>query len=77
MCIRDRSYVFPKGNEENPNEEALQYYDELIDCIIENGMEPVITLSHYEMPTYLSIHYGGWIHKDVIYAFVHLSLIHI
>lgn len=69
----DWSYVFPKGIEEYPNKEALQYYDELINCIVENEMEPVITLSHYEMPAYLSIHYGGWIHKDVIAAFAHYA----
>ncbi len=69
----DWSYVCPKGIEEQPNQDALLYYDALIDCIIKNGMEPVITLSHYEMPAYLSEVYHGWIHKEVIDHFVRFA----
>lgn len=69
----DWSYVCPKGIEEQPNQDALLYYDALMDCIIKNGMEPVITLSHYEMPAYLSEVYHGWIHKEVIDHFVRFA----
>lgn len=65
----DWSFVCPKGIEEFPNTVALDYYDELINSIVEHDMEPIITLSHYEMPAYLSEHYHGWIHKDVIVFF--------
>lgn len=62
--------VFPNGDEAEPNEEALVYYDHLIDEMIKNGMEPMITLSHYEMPLNLTLEYTGWYSKEVIDFFV-------
>ena len=52
--------IFPEGDEEKPNEEGLKFYDDLIDEIIRNGMEPMITVSHYEMPLNLTMKYTGW-----------------
>ena len=63
------SRIFPKGDEFEPNEEGLKFYDELIDEIIKNGMEPMITMSHYEMPLYLTTAYKGWYSKEVITFF--------
>ena len=54
------SRIFPNGDETIPNEEGLRFYDNLIDEIIKNGMEPLITLSHYEMPLHLATAYNGW-----------------
>lgn len=62
--------IFPKGDEPKPNEEGLRFYDELIDCIIEHGMEPLITISHYEMPIYLATEYTGWANRKLIDFFV-------
>lgn len=58
--------IFPKGDELEPNEAGLAYYDQLIDAIIENGMEPLITISHYEMPLYLTTEYNGWYNRQTI-----------
>ena len=58
--------IFPDGDEEYPNEAGLKFYDDLIDEIIKNGMEPVITLSHYETPLHLLCEYGGWINPSLI-----------
>lgn len=58
--------IFPRGDEETPNEKGLAFYDKLIDCIIENDMEPVITLSHYETPLALVAEYGGWLDRRLI-----------
>lgn len=63
--------IFPNGDESEPNEEGLQYYDELIDEIIKNGMEPLITVSHYEMPLHLAAEYNGWYNRKTIDFFVH------
>ena len=41
--------IFPNGDEETPNEKGLEFYDKVIDAMLELGMEPVITLSHYEI----------------------------
>ena len=51
--------IFPKGDEETPNEKGLAYYEDMINEMIKHGMEPVITISHYEMPLYLVEKYGG------------------
>jgi 6-phospho-beta-glucosidase len=64
------SRIFPKGDEISPNEEGLKFYDGLIDEIIKNGMEPLITISHYEMPLHLTTAYTGWYSREVIDFFV-------
>ena len=52
--------IFPNGDEDTPNEKGLEFYDRLIDKMLELHMEPVITLSHYETPLHLLTEYGGW-----------------
>ena len=42
--------IFPRGDELEPNEAGLQFYDDLFDECLKYGIEPVITLSHFEMP---------------------------
>ena len=52
-CFRTsiaRTRIFPNGDELEPNEAGLQYYDDLFDELLKHGIEPVITLSHFEMP---------------------------
>lgn len=62
--------IFPTGEESEPNEAGLRFYDELIDELLKHGMEPVITLSHFEMPYHLAKKYGGWRSRKVIDCFV-------
>ncbi|MBS7576902.1 MULTISPECIES: family 1 glycosylhydrolase [unclassified Enterococcus] len=64
------SRIFPKGDESSPNEAGLLFYDNLIEEIIENGMEPVMTMSHYDMPLHLVTEYGGFANRKVIDFFV-------
>lgn len=61
--------IFPNGDETEPNEAGLQFYDDLIEEIIKNGMEPVITVSHYEMPLHLALEYNGWYNRKTIEFF--------
>ena len=61
--------IFPLGDEEEPNEEGLQFYDDLFDELLKNGIEPVITLSHFEMPYHLVKKYGGWRNRQLIEFF--------
>lgn len=58
--------IFPNGDEDEPNEAGLQFYDNLFDEMHKNGMEPVITLSHYETPLHLLTEYGGWLNEKLI-----------
>lgn len=64
------SRIYPNGDEQEPNEAGLRFYDNLIDEIIANGMEPVITLSHYEMPLHLTTAYSGWYSRELVDFFV-------
>ena len=43
-----------------PNEEGLAFYDRIFDELIAQGIEPVVTLSHFEMPLHLAKYYGGF-----------------
>ena len=52
--------IFPKGDELEPNEEGLKFYDDLFDEMKKYGMEPVITLSHFEMPYHLVGATASW-----------------
>ena len=58
--------IFPNGNEEEPNEAGLAFYEDMFRCMRELDMEPVITLSHYETPLYLVTEYGGWSNPKLI-----------
>lgn len=60
------SRVFPKGEEESPNEEGLRFYDQVIEELLKYGIEPLITISHYENPLHLSLEYGGWKNRKLI-----------
>ena len=66
--------IFPKGDEETPNEEGLKFYDDLFDECLKYGIEPVITLSHFEMPLYLVQEYGGWRNRKLIDFFVRFAV---
>ncbi|WP_316678547.1 glycoside hydrolase family 1 protein [uncultured Tolumonas sp.] len=61
--------IFPNGDENHPNELGLKFYDDLIEELIKNNIEPIVTLSHYEMPMYLVNNYGGWTSRDVVTFF--------
>ncbi|WP_071130107.1 6-phospho-beta-glucosidase [Enterococcus timonensis] len=65
--------IFPNGDEETPNEAGLQFYDDLFDELLNAGIEPVITLSHFEIPLHLAKVYGGFTNKKVIDFFVHFA----
>ncbi len=61
--------IFPNGDELEPNEEGLAYYDRLFDELAKHNMTPFVTLSHYEMPYALVENYGGWGSRKVIDCF--------
>lgn len=62
--------IFPNGDEDEPNEEGLKFYDDLFDECHKNGIEPVITLSHFEIPWGIVKKYNGFTDKRVIDLFV-------
>lgn len=62
--------IFPQGDELEPNEEGLKYYDDLFDECLKNGIQPVITISHYEMPYALVEKYGSWRDRRLVDFYV-------
>jgi 6-phospho-beta-glucosidase len=58
--------IFPQGDETQPNEAGLAYYDRLFDEMKKYGITPLVTLSHYEMPYGLVANYGGWGNRKTI-----------
>ncbi len=58
--------IFPQGDESVPNEAGLTFYEQVIDECLSYGIEPVITISHYEMPLNLAKAYGGWKNRQLI-----------
>ena len=64
--------IFPTGLEETPNEQGLAFYDRVIEECIKHGIEPLVTLSHYDMPYRLVQDYNGWYGREVIELFMKL-----
>ena len=58
--------IFPQGNEEKPNEEGLKFYDQVFDECLKYGIEPVVTINHFDMPIYLAQHQDGWLSRQTI-----------
>ena len=65
------SRIFPRGDEEQPNEEGLAFYDKVFDELLKYGIEPVVTLSHYETPLTLVNEYGSWRSRKLVDFFEH------
>ena len=60
------SRIFPNGDDETPNEKGLEFYDKVFDICHELGMEPLVTLSHYEIPLNLAKKYNGWTDRRLV-----------
>ncbi|WP_127842024.1 family 1 glycosylhydrolase [Actinomyces wuliandei] len=60
------SRIFPSGDETEPNEEGLAFYDRVLDELEKHGIEPLVTISHYETPLHLARAYNGWADRRMI-----------
>lgn len=63
------SRIYPTGDETEPNEAGLRFYDQVFAEMHRLGIEPIVTLSHYEMPLYLATKYNGWEDRHVVDCF--------
>ena len=64
------SRIFPTGEEDTPNEEGLKFYEDMIDELIANNIEPVVTICHFDIPLNLIEKYGSWRNRKVIDAYL-------
>ena len=62
--------IFPTGEDETPNEVGLRFYDGLIDALLAHGIQPLVTLCHFDLPVALLERYGGWKSRRTIDAFL-------
>ncbi|MEG0276596.1 MAG: glycoside hydrolase family 1 protein [Coprobacillus sp.] len=61
--------IYPNGIGE-VNEEGLKFYEDVFDECIKYGIEPVVTMNHFDMPIYLAEHYNGWLSRETIECYI-------
>ena len=66
------SRIYPKGDEETPNEEGLRFYEDIFRELKKYNIEPLVTISHYDLPMHLAEKYGGWKNRQLIGFFRNL-----
>ncbi len=64
------SRIFPTGEEEEPNEEGLRFYEDMIDEMLAQGIQPVVTICHFDVPLHLEQKYGSWRSRKLIDAYL-------
>lgn len=62
--------IYPTGMEEEPNEEGLQFYDSVFDECKKYGIEPLVTICHFDLPIVLVKEFGGWRDRRMIDYFL-------
>lgn len=67
------SRIFPTGEEEAPNEAGLLFYENILTELERLQMEPIVTLSHFEIPLHLVKKYNGWENRKVVELFLHYA----
>ena len=60
------SRIHPQGDDGKTNEAGLAYYEDMIDELLKAGIEPVVSLVHFDMPDYLRVHYNGFMDRRVV-----------
>ncbi len=58
--------IFPNGDEEQPNEEGLKFYEDVFRECHKYGIEPLVTITHFDCPIHLIKEYGGWKNRKLI-----------
>lgn len=60
------SRIFPKGDEDKPNEEGLKFYEDVFRECLKYNIKPLVTITHFDCPMHLIKEYGGWKNRKVI-----------
>jgi 6-phospho-beta-glucosidase len=61
--------IFPNGDDDAPNEAGLQFYDNVFDELLKYGIEPVVTIAHFDVPVNLVKNYGSWRNRKLVNFF--------
>lgn len=65
--------IFPTGEDAEPNQAGIEFYRSMFQEMHKHGIEPLVTLSHYELPYALAKKYGGWSSRELVEPFVHYA----
>ena len=60
------SRIFPKGDEQEPNEDGLKFYEDLFKECHKYGIEPLVTITHFDCPMHLVEKYGAWRSRELV-----------
>ena len=58
--------IFPKGDETVPNEAGLAFYEDLFKECHKYGIQPLVTITHFDCPMHLITEYGGWRNRRML-----------
>ena len=58
--------IFPNGDEQEPNEKGLIFYENIFKECKKYNIEPLVTITHFDCPMHLIIKYGGWKNRKLI-----------
>lgn len=58
--------IYPNGDDEKPNEKGLEFYDNIFDTCHKYGIEPLVTITHFDFPVNLIKKYGGWRNRQIV-----------
>lgn len=61
--------IFPNGDDEFPNEAGMQFYEKILKTLQEKGIEPLVTLAHFDVPVALIKKYGAWRDRRMVDAY--------
>ncbi|UQS82280.1 glycoside hydrolase family 1 protein [Bombilactobacillus folatiphilus] len=65
--------IFPHGNDQQVNQAGVDFYNRLLDLLVQNQIEPIVTMFHFDLPQSLVEQYNGWASRQCVADFYHYA----